>query len=321
MKKVSILVPIYGVEKYIEECARSLFEQTYTNIEYIFVNDCTQDRSIEILENVIEDYPSRQAQVHLIQHEHNKGLGAARHTAFQASTGEYVMHVDSDDLLPKDAVQSLVTQAEATHADITDGGYAEWREGKTRATYRPDHVEKKTYLKWMLCQNIISNRIWGRLYRRDLLTEHHIYSIEGIDYSEDYAVVPRAMFFAKRAYIDDIVYDYRTDNINSYTHALSEKNLISHFKACQLVASFFEKEDKKGEYHRSVDIGMVNAYRCAAENKIDFHQVDAICTYPIQDTICKICVALMRKGWKVKTVNYLYLAYRRLINAKHSSKT
>lgn len=68
-KKVSILVPVYGVEKYIERCARSLFEQTYDNIEYIFVDDCTKDRSIEILQKVLEDYPNRKKQVEILHHE------------------------------------------------------------------------------------------------------------------------------------------------------------------------------------------------------------------------------------------------------------
>lgn len=69
IKKVSILVPVYGVEKYIERCARSLFEQTYDNIEYIFVDDCTKDRSIEILQKVLEDYPNRKNQVKILNHE------------------------------------------------------------------------------------------------------------------------------------------------------------------------------------------------------------------------------------------------------------
>ena len=96
---VSILVPIYGVEKYIRRCAISLFEQTYLNIEYIFVNDCTNDDSIIILENVINQYPNRQSQIKIIQHETNKGLGEARNTAVAAANGDYLFHVDSDDYI------------------------------------------------------------------------------------------------------------------------------------------------------------------------------------------------------------------------------
>ena len=77
---VSICVPVYGVETYIEQCAISLFEQTYQNIEYIFVNDCTPDKSIEILKSVINRYPNKKSSIHILSHEKNKGLGAARNS-------------------------------------------------------------------------------------------------------------------------------------------------------------------------------------------------------------------------------------------------
>ena len=78
MPKVSVVIPVYGVEKYIERCARSLFEQTLDDIEYIFVNDCTKDRSIDILNEVINDYPARKQQVRIVHHEENKGSALAR---------------------------------------------------------------------------------------------------------------------------------------------------------------------------------------------------------------------------------------------------
>lgn len=313
MKKVSILVPVYGVEKYIGQCATSLFKQSYANIEYIFVDDCSPDKSMEILRKVMEEHPERKNQVSILRHQHNQGLGAARLTALRAATGHYVMHVDSDDLLAEDAISRLMAKAEESNADIIDGAYAEWCGGKATNTHLPEHTSKERYLGWMLCQNITSNRIWGRLYKLSLLREHGIANVAGIDYSEDYSVVPRAMFFAKRTFIDSIVYYYRTDNTTSYTHVLSAKNLISHFRACQLVAHFFEQEDKQHTYRRQVDIGMVNAYRCATENKISFEKVDAICTYRVKDVVCRLCIALMRKGCKVSLINFLYLPYRRLI--------
>ena len=107
-KKVSILVPVYGVEKYIKRCARSLFEQTYDNIEYIFVDDCTQDRSIDILEEVLKEYPNRKNQVKILHHAKNRGLSASRNTALDASTGDYLMHVDADDYLHVDAIALLI---------------------------------------------------------------------------------------------------------------------------------------------------------------------------------------------------------------------
>ena len=97
MPKVSVVIPVYGVEKYIERCARSLFEQTLDDIEYIFVNDCTKDRSIDILNEVINDYPARKQQIRIVHHKENKGLPFARQSGWQVATGEYVANCDSDD--------------------------------------------------------------------------------------------------------------------------------------------------------------------------------------------------------------------------------
>lgn len=106
MLKVSILVPIYGVEQYIERCAKSLFEQTYSEIEYVFVNDCTKDDSIGVLNRVLEKFPQRKLQVRIINHEKNKGLGAARRTAILNANGDYILHVDSDDYIAKMLLKS-----------------------------------------------------------------------------------------------------------------------------------------------------------------------------------------------------------------------
>lgn len=92
MYKISIIVPVYGVEKYIERCARSLFEQTLREIEYIFVNDGTKDRSIDVLKSVLKDYPDRISHVKILEHEINRGLPKARQTGISASTGDYLIH-------------------------------------------------------------------------------------------------------------------------------------------------------------------------------------------------------------------------------------
>ena len=82
---VSVLVPIYGVEEYIEKCTRSLFEQTYDNIEYVFVDDCTTDNSIIVLRNVLENYPKRKGHVKIVKHAQNKGLSGAKYCYSQCN--------------------------------------------------------------------------------------------------------------------------------------------------------------------------------------------------------------------------------------------
>ena len=124
--KVSILIPVYGVEKYIARCARSLFAQTYANIEYIFVDDCSPDNSIGLLYSIIEEFPMRREQMRVVRQDRNRGLGAARRRAMEECVGEYVMHVDSDDCVTENAVAKLVSAALATGADIVDGADREF---------------------------------------------------------------------------------------------------------------------------------------------------------------------------------------------------
>ena len=123
---VSIIVPVYGVEKYIERCARSLFAQTYPNVEFIFVDDGSPDRSVDILEKTMAEFPHRQ--VKLIR-KSNEGQSYARRDAIKASHGDFLMFVDSDDWIEPQAVEKLLAAAEG--ADIVCFGF--WKEkGKTR---------------------------------------------------------------------------------------------------------------------------------------------------------------------------------------------
>ena len=123
---VSVIVPMYGVENYIARCAESLFAQTYPLIEFIFVDDGGKDRTVEILRGILERQdPSLQARVRIISKE-NGGLPHARKTGLDAATGEYVLHVDSDDWVEPDTVEKLVRMAVGTDADIVV--YDLWKE-------------------------------------------------------------------------------------------------------------------------------------------------------------------------------------------------
>ena len=97
--KVSVIVPIYKVEKFIEHSVRSLMEQTLPEVEYIFVNDASTDKSFAILKKVISEYTNRVRQIVFLEHKVNKGLPAARNTGLSVATGKYVFHCDSDDFI------------------------------------------------------------------------------------------------------------------------------------------------------------------------------------------------------------------------------
>ena len=116
---VTIIVPVYGVEKYIRECAVSLFSQTYDKIEYVFCDDCTPERSIEILHEVMAEYPERK--VRIIKNDQNNGIGGTRAQLIQEVKSDCFLFVDSDDILPENAVETLVKRMKETGTDIVEG--------------------------------------------------------------------------------------------------------------------------------------------------------------------------------------------------------
>lgn len=118
MPKVSIIIPVYGVEKYIERCARSLFEQTLDDIEYLFIDDCTPDRSIDILKQVLEEYPHRKCQVVIHRMEQNSGQAKVREWGMRNATGEYVIHCDSDDWVDINMYEDMYNKAKVEKADV-----------------------------------------------------------------------------------------------------------------------------------------------------------------------------------------------------------
>lgn len=116
--KISVCVPVYKVESYIERCARSLFEQTYEDLEFIFVDDCSPDGSIDILKRVVCDYPARREQVRIIRHDHNRGLIMARQTAMAAATGDFLAHCDSDDWVDIELYENLCAAQKKDDLDV-----------------------------------------------------------------------------------------------------------------------------------------------------------------------------------------------------------
>ena len=103
---ISIITPLYKAENFIERCADSLFGQTFTDIEYIFVDDCSPDSTVKRLRQVLDRYPARKPQTKIIGHERNRGVAAARNTGLDAATGDYVYYVDADDYIEPDAIEA-----------------------------------------------------------------------------------------------------------------------------------------------------------------------------------------------------------------------
>lgn len=242
---ISILVPIYGVEKYIKRCAESLLEQTYRNIEYIFINDCTKDKSIEILKEVIRCYPDRNGQIKIINHERNRGLAAARNTAIENAQGDFILHVDSDDYVAKDIVEKLVERQIETDADLVCSDLYRCTKKENVLVKYPYDEKKENFIR-----NIFTGKqeswIWGKLIRKKLYTDNNIKVEEGCNMAEDFQVLPRLAYFSNGiAYVKEPMYFYELSNTSSYCKRVSENQKKQQWRSFDINYVFFEKTDLK----------------------------------------------------------------------------
>jgi glycosyltransferase involved in cell wall biosynthesis len=246
--KVSICIPIYEVERFIERCARSLFTQSYQNIEYIFVNDCTPDHSIDVLQEVLKEYPNRAKFVNIVSHNINRGLAAARQTAIRHATGDYMFHLDSDDYLEHDAIRLYAERAMETGADMVVADHYFVTEAG-----RIPHIDnipddKSEYIKMLLMRKA-SIEVWGRLIRCELVKRHCLYAPEDISISEDYVVTPKMAYYVNRTVkVNAFLVNYVRCNPKSSTTVVGLNGLKSAVKAMSLLEKFFTSIPEASDY-------------------------------------------------------------------------
>lgn len=238
MPKVSVIIPVYGVEKYIERCACSLFEQTLKDIEFVFVNDCTPDHSIEVLQSVVARYPQRD--VKIVHHEKNKGLAGARKTGFQHASGEFLACCDSDDWMDLDAYESLLKVAEEQNADIVAAGfYMESKKGQEVLLYDySEHDEQHVYDITRF--GGVYGSIANKLVRAELYKRSGVEPWEGINMWEDSCLTLRLRPLSRKTVIlNRAFYHYDITNEGSITYNFSAKKVKEMIAACQKLDAYF----------------------------------------------------------------------------------
>ena len=237
--KVSVLVPFYNVEKYVGRCVESLFSQTYSNIEYVFVNDCTPDNSMDIINEYIDKFNVRNKCV-IINHEVNKGISASRNDCLDNATGDYILFIDSDDYIDKDMVELLVKAAIENNADISGCGYIE--EYKDRSVEMPqrytnNHVEMMRAITLLTIKGVM----WKLLIRRSIVEENQVRFIPDNTMVDDYLFCCQVFFYAKRfASVDKCMYHYIQYNPNNYSKT-REFNITSQAKAIIKTEEFYKE--------------------------------------------------------------------------------
>lgn len=239
---LSVIIPVYGVEKYIERCANSLFSQSMSeDIEFIFVDDCSPDNSISIVHEVLQHYPSRLSQVRFLKNKSNKGLAFTRQKGVDAAKGEYIAHCDSDDWVEKQMYQLMINEAKRTDADIVCCNYIEEYPRmclNVKYTYR----EEDSKIIESSFPSTLNSAVWNKIIRKELYLLHHIRWFEGVNMQEDLGVTLRLRILSnKTVIIPQLLYHYNLRNSNAMTRIPRLAYVNERILCADLLTQWFMK--------------------------------------------------------------------------------
>jgi len=248
MELVSVVVPIYNVEQYLEKCVESICRQTYENLEIILVNDGSPDQCGQMC----EEYAKMDNRIKVI-HKKNGGLSDARNSGVKLATGKYLLFVDSDDYIAKDLVEKTVTVAEKNNCDMVlyDYYYVEPDNVEIRSTIVP--ANKVISLEQEHTLLLAATSACAKLFNREFYVKANCPFPQGI-YFEDLATTSIFFMRAKRVYyLKEPLYYYINRENSIMTGKNFEKSSHDKLVALEHILSAYKKEGKYEEYHQELE--------------------------------------------------------------------
>ncbi len=244
---VSIIVPVYNVEKFIEKCVKSLMNQSHKDIEIILVDDGSPDQSPEIIDRIaIEDQ-----RVHVI-HQQNKGVSAARNAGLQCATGEYVMFVDGDDWVDSDYVAYFLTLV-SKNGSLIGMNKNNYSTGKIKTNEERYVVKSETAIEWIY-SNEIFVAVWNKIYSRRLLTDNNIRFDPTIWYGEGMLFNIQCLQYVDTVAIGEKSVYHQTFNPDSAMRKFNLKSNLCGIRSLEVQKTIWKKVtpaiEKAWEYHR-----------------------------------------------------------------------
>ena len=236
---ISIIIPVYNVEKYLTKCLDSVVNQTYKNIEIICINDGSPDNSWKILEK----YQKIDKRIKVVN-QINQGLSAARNTGINEAQGEFIFFLDSDDWLPLNAMELLKEKQKDKNSDIVIGG-------RNIVTchginlFLPKDYKKtldfKTYIEMSFKDENFRPAAWGKLYKTEIIKNNKIYFPNGLLYEDLLFVIKYLYFSNKISILDKSVYNYKYDRGDSIINSIDIRDMDC-LKIIEELETFFKEK-------------------------------------------------------------------------------
>ncbi len=232
---VSIIVPVYNVEKFLERCLESLVNQTMKEIEIICINDGSKDKSDEILNK----YSQKDYRIKIIKQE-NLGVSVARNNGVNIAKGEYIGFVDSDDWVDLDFFEKLYIAAKNNNVDIAAAGIIRLHKfsKKFHLKFNNEIVTENVNEKFNLCDVPELSYVWNKIYKKEVYIKNNFRFEEGI-FFEDVIFTPVVLFYTKKLVTVPNTYYYYWRNSNSivskHTKKINDDSIYAHKKALKFI--------------------------------------------------------------------------------------
>ncbi len=245
--EISLIVPIYNVEKYLVKALVSIENQTFKNFEAILVDDGSTDKSIEI----IKKFCDKNENFKFIQQE-NRGPAAARNAALEISTGKYIAFMDSDDFIEPEFLERMYTAAEENNADIACCNFKLYYPEKDAKVQLPLNSIKGIYTKKQALKKLILDVrihyfVWNKLIKRNLISDNNFKFDEM--YFEDISASPKLFFYANKiVVISDALYNY-TSRETSILHSINTAKVNDFIKSLGSIRNFLENKNAYKDYN------------------------------------------------------------------------
>ena len=238
--QVSVIVPIYNSSKYIAKCCRSLFEQTLDSIQYIFIDDGSDDGSIDIVKEILSVFPNRKEQVIFIHYDENRGVGAARNEGLKATKGDYIIHCDSDDWVEPDAYQTLYEKAVSEDADIVTCAYRIDYEDGIGSKIVPAYDHRAKNLTFQLGPQ--TGSLVLKLIRREFIVKNNLQISEVLLWGEDFCLSLKSLLLSNLTVGVNRPFYHYVQHSDSLTHALTSEKCQSLIQCGRVIEDFLKDQ-------------------------------------------------------------------------------
>ena len=241
MNKISVIIPIYNVEKYLARCLDSVISQTYTNLEIICVNDCSPDNSHLIL----QEYATKDKRIKIITREKNGGLSAARNSGLKVATGKYIYFLDSDDWITPDFLEKMYTAITTQKQDAVCCAQilTVFEDGTTKPLLKRNFDEK------LVPYSHACQMAWSWLLKKSFLNKFSVIFPEGLKYEDLYFfnVIIRSL---KEVYVINSTTYYHFENKNSIMGSAQNRTINSYdiIENLKFIYEYYKKNNKLTEW-------------------------------------------------------------------------